>query len=170
MTQSLRELLPQGLRPELESIDGLNSTATNLSAVFRVTGQLGTVIGKRMLMPGFLFSTHPRAEFVSDEKRVAPIDLHYAEQVIDDTVYHLPAGFTVESTPQPAQLPWAGRAQLVVKTASGEGTIEIKHVFARGFVLLDAKEYPALRSYYQTMATADQQQLVLVQNSGATGN
>jgi hypothetical protein len=51
---------------------------------------------------------------------------------------------------------------MVVKTTPGAGSIEIKHVFARFFVLLDPKEYPALRDYYQKLAANDQQQLVLL--------
>ena len=50
-------------------------------------------------------------------------------------------------------------------THLGTGTFDIKHVFARVFVLLDAKEYPALRDYYQKVATSDQQQLVLTQGN-----
>jgi len=123
---------------------------------------LGTTTGKRLLLPGFFFSTGARPQFVAEEKRISAVDLHYAEQVIDDAVYHLPAGYTVESAPQPAQLPWEGHAQLVVKTTPGAGTIEIKHIFARAFILLDPKEYPALRDYYQKLAANDQQQLVLV--------
>ncbi|MGB7986219.1 MAG: hypothetical protein WCF54_13725, partial [Terracidiphilus sp.] len=103
-----------------------------------------------------------RPQFVAEEKRTAAVDLHYAEQVIDDAVFHLPAGYTVESAPQATQLPWEGHAQLIVKTTPGAGSIEIKHVFARAFMLLDPKEYPALRDYYQKLAATDQQQLVLV--------
>jgi hypothetical protein len=105
---------------------------------------------------------------VAEEKRESAVDLHYAEQVIDDVVYHLPAGFSVESAPPAAQLPWPDHAALVVKTTPGTGAFEIKHVFARAFVLLDAKEYPALREYYQKVATSDQQQMVLA--ASAAGN
>jgi hypothetical protein len=128
----------------------------------KVSGQLGTTTGKRLMLPGFFFSTGARPQFVAEEKRSSAVDLHYAEQVIDDVVYHLPAGYTVESAPQAASLPWEGHAQLVVKTTPGAGAIGIKHVFARGFVLLEAKDYPALREYYQKLAANDQQQLVLV--------
>ena len=89
--------------------------------------------------------------------------------MIDDAVFHLPAGYTVESAPQPVQLPWPDHAAMVVKTTPGAGTIEIKHIFARAFVLLDPKEYPALRDYYQKIAANDQQQLVLTA-AGAPGN
>lgn len=96
--------------------------------------------------------------------------MHYAEQVIDDVVYHLPAGFSVQSAPAAAQLPWPEHAALVVKTQASAGTIDIKHIYARAFVLLDPKEYPALRDYYQKVIASDQQQLVLSTESVPGGN
>ncbi len=160
-SESLQRLLPQGISANVAGFQGMDTSAGYLSATVRVSGQLGTATGKRLLLPGFFFSTVPPARFVAEEKREAAVDLHYAEQVIDDVVYHLPAGYGVESAPQPTQLPWPDHAALVVKTAPAAGSIDIKHIFARAFVLLDAKEYPALREYYQKIATNDQQQLVL---------
>ena len=169
--ESLRGLLPPGVSGEVAGFQGLDTSAGYLSAAVKVAGQLGNSTGKRLLVPAFFFSTGAHAQFVSEEKREAAVDLHYAEQVIDDAVYHLPAGFTVESAPQPAQLPWPDHATLVVKTAPGPGTIDIRHTFARFFVFLDPKEYPALRDYYQKIAASDQQQLVLAPAAaGAAGN
>ena len=108
----------------------------------KVSGQLGKVIEKRLLLPAFLFNPGTDTQVVSEGNREAPIDMRYTQQVIDDVVYHLPAGYTVESAPQPAQLPWPDHAALVIKTQTGPGTIDIKHIYARAFVLLDAKEYP----------------------------
>jgi hypothetical protein len=170
INESLRDVLPQGVTGEVGMIQGLETAEGYVSVSAKVSGQMGSSTGKRLLLPGFFFSTGAHPLFVAEEKRVAAVDLHYAEQVIDDAVYHLPAGFTVESAPQPVSLPWEGHAALVVKTAPGAGTIEIKHIFARGFVLLEAKEYPALREYYQKIAANDQQQLVLVKAAGAAGN
>jgi hypothetical protein len=48
--------------------------------------------------------------------------------------------------------------------------LEIKHIFARAFVLLDPKKYPALRDYYQKMAASDQQPLVLAPENSAADN
>lgn len=167
LVESLQNLLPKGIQSEIAGVQGLDTSAGFVSVTVKVSGPLGTVTGKRLLLPGFFFSTSASPRFVSEEKREEPIDLHFADQVIDDLVLHLPAGYAVESAPQPAQLPWPDHAALVVKTQPGPGTIDIKHIFARGFVLLEAKEYPALRDYYQKIATNDQQQLVLSPATGA---
>lgn len=164
--ESLHGLLPDGVVGEVIGFQGLGTSAGYLAAAVKVSGQLGTATGRRMLLPGFFFSTGAHTQFAAEEKRTAAVDLHFAEQVIDDAIYHLPAGYTVEGAPQPAQLPWPDHAALVVKTASGPGVIDIKHIFARAFVLLDPKEYPVLRDYYQKIAATDQQQLVLTAAAG----
>jgi len=162
LNESLRGLLPAGISGEVTNIKGLDTSAGYLTVDCKVSGQLGNATGKRLMLPGFFFSTGARTQFVSEEKREAAIDLHHTEQVIDDAVFHLPAGYTVESAPQPAQLAWPDHATLVVKTTPGAGTIDIRHTFARTFILLDPKEYSDLRSYFQKIAANDQQQLVLV--------
>jgi hypothetical protein len=168
--ESLRSLLPEGVTGEIDHFQGLDSYATSLLVVVKVSGPLGTTTGKRMLLPGFFFSTRAHGQFVSTEKREAAVDLHYAEQVIDDTVYHLPSGFSVESAPSAAQMAWPEHAALVVKTSPTPGTIDIKHIFARAFVLLEPKDYPALHDYYQKVSTTNQEQLVLASGGVATGN
>lgn len=161
----LEQILPQGLSSEIVSVQGLDTSAGFLAVTAKVNGPLGNVTAKRLTVPGFFFSTGAHPAFVQQETRTSPVDLHFEEQVIDDVVYHLPSGFSIEGAPQPAQLPWPEHAALVVKTQPGQGTIDIKHIFARAFVFLDPKEYPALRDYYQKVATTDQQQLVLTQGN-----
>ena len=168
--ESLRTILPSGLGGEVDKFGGMETSAGYLSAELKVAGQLGAVTGKRIFLPGFPFSIAAHPQFVAEVKRERPVDMHYAEQVIDDVVYHLPAGFSVQSAPAAAQLPWPEHAALVVKTQASAGTIDIKHIYARAFVLLDPKEYPALRDYYQKVIASDQQQLVLSTESVPGGN
>jgi transglutaminase-like putative cysteine protease len=165
----LRKLLPQGIAGDLDHFQALDTSATNLGAFVNVSGQLGTVTGKRVVVPAFFFNSDPRTQFVNETSRESAIDLHYAEQVIDDVVFHFPDGFTVEGAPPAEQLPWSNQAAVVVKTTSAPGTIEIKQIFARGFVMLDPKEYSSLLGFYRKLAAADQQQLILVKNAGAGG-
>jgi Domain of Unknown Function with PDB structure (DUF3857)/Transglutaminase-like superfamily len=165
----MRSLLPQGIAASVDQLEGLDTSNGYLSATMRVSGQLGSPTGKRMMVPAFFFSG-AHAQFASDEKRETAVDLKFAEQVIDSVVYRLPAGFSIQSAPAPVQIPWPERAALVVKTQTSPSTIEIKRIFARAFVLLDPKEYPALRDYYQKLATSDQQPLVLTTESASTGN
>lgn len=166
----LNKALPQGISGEIISMQGLDTSAGYVSVTAKVSGSLGSLGGKRLVLPAFFFSTGAHPLFVAEDHRDSPIDLHYAGQQIDDVIYRLPAGYVVESAPQPTQLPWPDHAVLVVKTQAGPGTIDIKHIFARAFVVLDPKEYPALREYYQKVAANDQQQVVLAPGGASAGN
>jgi hypothetical protein len=168
--ESMKRLLPQGIEPAFDRFEGLGTPQTNLLAVVKVSGQLASPTGKHLLVPAYFFSTGMHHQFVDEPTRAIPVDLHYTEQVIDDVIFHLPTGYTVESTPPPTQLPWPQHAALVTKSTSAPGVVDIKHIYARTFILLDAKEYPALRDFYQKLATTDQQQLVLSPSAGASGN
>jgi hypothetical protein len=168
--EAMRQLLPQGIEPAFDHFQGLDTPATSLLAVVKVSGPLATATGKRLLAPAFFFSTGAHKQFVDEPTRTIPVDLHYSEQIIDDVVYHLPAGVTVESAPPAAQLPWPQHAALITKTTTAPGVVDIKHIYARAFILLDAKEYPALREYYLKLAANDQQQIVLAPQAAASGN
>jgi hypothetical protein len=170
LDESLRQLLPAGVNGEISGIKGLDTAEGFLQATAKVAGQVGTVTGKRVLLPAFVFSSGAAQQFVSDPKREMPVDLRYAEQVIDDVIYRLPAGYAVESAPQQAQLPWPEHAALVVKVATTPNTVDVKHVYARAAVLVDSLEYPALHDYYSKLAENDRQQVVLTAGGTASGN
>ena len=93
------------------ALDDYNS---NLMAVLKVSGQLGSATGKRFFLPGMFFESHAKHPFVASDKREIPVDVHYPERLVDDVTYHLPEGFAVESAPQAATIPWASSAQLRV--------------------------------------------------------
>lgn len=161
LTETLHRLLPAGINPEIAAVKGIDTSDGFLQVTAKVTGALGTVTGKRVMLPAVLFSSQTQRAFVGEDKREAPVDLHYAEQVMDEVTYHLPAGYSVEGAPQSAQLPWPEHAVLALKVTTTPNSVDIKHIYARAFVLLDAKEYPSLHDYYAKLAASDQQQVVL---------
>jgi Domain of Unknown Function with PDB structure (DUF3857)/Transglutaminase-like superfamily len=169
LAASLPTLLPAGVTGSIGEIQSLDTSAGFLAVTIKVAGKLGLPNGKRLVLPAFFFSPGAESPF-SAEHRTTAVDMRYAEQEIDKTTYHLPTDMSVVNAPQPTQLPWPDHAALVVKTEPGKGTFEIKHIFARAFVLLDPKEYGALRDYYQKLAANDQQQLVLAPASDSAKN
>ena len=95
------------------------------------------------------------------------VDMHYGEKVTDQITYHLPPGLSVEGAPQDANNAWAGHAAYVVKTVPAPGQITIVRSFARAFTLAKPSEYQDLRGFYQKVAAADQQQLILTASAPA---
>jgi hypothetical protein len=159
--EQLRGLVPDGVEAELDHFTGLDDYHAKLVAFAIVSGNMGTQTGKRIILPGLFFESHARHPFVETEKRQTPVDMHYAETVRDDVKYHLPESLKVESAPADSSIPWAGHAVFGLKAVPGKDGITVARSLVRGFAILEAKDYSTLRDFYQKVATADQQQLVL---------
>jgi hypothetical protein len=96
--------------------------------------------------------------------------MHFAERVTDIVTYHLPDGMTVEGAPADAKVSWPNHALLLVKSTAKPGSLEIVHSEARAFSTAKPEEYGDLRGFYQKVAAADQEQLVLTAATGSKGN
>jgi len=168
--QWLSTIEPEGADARLDHFLALDDPNVNLVAIVKVKGNPGSATSKRLLLPGFFFATRGSHPFVDQEKRLSLVDMHYADQVTDQIVYHLPAGYTVEGTPQDAKTPWEGHAALIVKTKVEPTQVTIVRQLARAFTILKPEEYQDLRGFYQKVATSDQQQLVLTAAPAPKGN
>ncbi len=168
--ESIERIVPAGVHTEFDHFLGLDDGATVLMAIVKLSGNIGTATGKRVFLPGSFFATRSSSRFVTEEKRLSPVDMHYADMVTDQVTYHLPESFTVESSPQAQSVPWSGHAVLQEKFGVDKNTATMVRTFARAFTLVDPKDYPALHDFYQKVATADQQQLVLIASQVAKAN
>jgi len=159
--ETMREYLPDGVQADFDHFLGLEEYNSNLIATVKVSGNLGSVTGKRFFLPGLFFESHAKHPFVAVDKRTIPVDVKYARMETDDVVYYLPDGYTVESTPQTNNVSWANHALLKVKSDPTTKGVEVTRSLAYNYTFLDPKDYGDLHDFYQKVATADQQQLVL---------
>jgi hypothetical protein len=159
--QELEQAIPDGVDAHVDHFLGLDTPETNLIAVIKMKGTIGTPAGKRLLAPGFFFESRAKTPFVNQENRMEPVDMHYPERIIDQVTYHLPDGMTVEGAPQDSQEMWAGHALQVVKSQSSPGKFVIAYSVAHAFSTVKPEEYQDLRGFYQKVAAASQQQVVL---------
>jgi hypothetical protein len=157
-------------RPTSTNFQALDDPNQKLTAEIKVQGTLGTATSKRLLLPGLFFEARGSHPFVDQEKREEPVDMHYGEIVTDQMVYHLPSGLTVEAAPQESRVSWENHASFTIKARNDPGQITVARQLARGFTILKAEEYQDLRGFYQKVASADQQQLILTASAAAKGN
>jgi hypothetical protein len=165
--EEVRGIVPDGVEADFDHFLALEDYTSSLVGVLKVTGQLGSATGKRFFLPGMFFESRAAHPFVAVDHREIPVDVHYPERVVDDVTYHLPDGFAIESAPQAASIPWATSAQLRVASKTDKDTVEIARSLVYNFTIIDAKQYADLRDFYQKVATADQQQLVLTRAAQA---
>jgi transglutaminase-like putative cysteine protease len=165
--EELQGKVPDGVEAHVDHFLSMSDPYTNLMAVVNVTGSLGTATGKRLILPGFFFETRGSIPFVNEDKRMEPVDMHFGNRVTDDVTYHLPDGMTVEGAPQDTSIPWPGHALLVAKSVAQPGQITIGQTLSVAFTLAKPEEYQDLRGFYQKVAAADQEQLVLTASPAA---
>jgi len=168
--EALVPILPAGTEAHIDHFLSLDDIDADLMAVVKTTGTLGSSTGKRLILPGAFFETRAPHPFVDQEKRLEPVDMHYAERVDDDITYHLPPGMAVEGAPQDTKIPWENHAILTMKTTTDGSDVTVTRQLARGLTFAKPEEYQSLRAFYQKVAAADTQQLVLTTSSAPKGN
>jgi hypothetical protein len=164
---SIESLFPESVEAHVRLFTGLDNPDQDLSAIVNAKGNLGAATSRRMILPAFFFETRGRQPFVAQEKRTQPVDMRYGEFVADQVTYHLPDGFIVEGAPQDVNISWSNHAMLINQSASAPGQITIVRSLTRAFTFAKPDEYQDLRGFYQKVAAADQQQLVLTKSPAA---
>jgi hypothetical protein len=167
--EAMRDDLPDGVQAEFDHFQGLDDPTASLVAVINVSGSLGSITGKHFFLPGLFFESRGKHPFVASDKRITPVDVHYAKLVQDDVTYHLPPGFSIESALQPASTAWPDHALLKIASTTSGNDVKVTRSLAYNFTLLAPAEYPALHDFYQKVAAADQQQVVLTRTTTAAG-
>jgi len=166
--ESIKDEFPEGVQTDFAHFLSLDDPNVNLLAIVKVSGNLGTQTGKRFFLPGFFFDTRTKHPFMAQNKRETPVDVHYAKREADDVTYHLPSGITVESAPKVDGVTWPDHALLKYGSETKGSTVRILRNLAYNFTILEPKEYPSLHDFYQKVAAADQQQVVLTRATTAT--
>jgi Domain of Unknown Function with PDB structure (DUF3857)/Transglutaminase-like superfamily len=156
----LKTQIGSGLEAHVTRFNRLDDPSGELAAYASVTGSAGSVTGKRILLPASFFMTGEDRTFISQPNRQLPVDMHFAAQVKDGVLYHLPAGYTLEAALPPSSVPWPDHAVYQLKATSGANGVTVVDTLARAFTFVQPDEYPALRNFYQKVSAADQQQLV----------
>lgn len=153
--------LPDGVEAKLDHFLALDQYESNLMVVVNVKGVIGSATGKRVFLPAQLFEARAKHPFVAEAKRTVPVDVHFPESEVDQVTYTLPAGFTVESTLQPVTLPWAGHALLRAASKADGNKLTLVRVLVYNYTILEAQDYSDLRGFYEKVAKADSDQIVL---------
>jgi hypothetical protein len=167
--ESIRDDLPYGVEAAFDHFLGLDDAEVNLMAIVQISGSAAAATGKYFYLPGLFFVSRAKHPFVAQETRATPIDLHYPKMEKDGVVYHLPPGYHVESTPR-TDVAWPGFAVLKIASTVDGDAIHVNRIFARNFTLLAPDGYNNLHDFYQKLAGADQQQIVLTRAPAAKGN
>jgi hypothetical protein len=168
--ESIKNDLPDGVDATVDHLQGLEDYESNLMIFFNLSGKAGLVTGKHFFLPGLLFETRAKHPFVAQAKRATSIDVHFPTVETDNVVYHLPQGYKAESSPHTSNVEIPGLASLRITSVAKGDTLEVTRDFSRSFTVLAPQVYDRLHDFYLDVATADQQQVVLVRDAATKGN
>lgn len=115
--------------------------------------------GKRALFTVGLFGA-PEQHLFDHAERVHPVYFSFPFQRDDDVSVDLPLGWQISSLPKPQD----NTGHVIGYTMHAEndkGTLHLKRSLSLDILLLDQKYYAALRTFFQTVRTSDEAQVIL---------
>jgi hypothetical protein len=163
----VKETIPASIEVDLTNKPEWTSSAPTLVTEFtlKVPGWVSGA-GKRALCPVGLFSG-PEKHMYEHSARVHPLYFHFLFEKTDDVRIELPLGWLVSSIPQ-VQNNDAKVLAYSMKVENDKSALHLERHLRNGLTFLDQKYYGALRNFYQTVRSGDDQQIVLqpLGNSG----
>jgi hypothetical protein len=111
----------------------------------------------------------PEKHMFEHSTRVHPLYFHFQFEKADDVRVQLPLGWQVSSLPQ-AQSNDAKVIAYSIKVENDNGALHLERHLRCHLTLLEQKYYAALRSFYQSVRSGDDQQIVLQPLATSAGN
>jgi hypothetical protein len=156
----VREFIPVGIDVDLKNKPEWNSSSPTLVGEFEIRVQgWASQAGRRALIPVGLFGA-PEKHVFEHASRVHPIYFDFPTARIDDVTIELPLDWKVNSVP--AGHKDEGRVCSYNTTLENKnGTLHLTRDLNINVLVLETKYYGALRKFFQTVKTSDEQQIVV---------
>jgi uncharacterized protein DUF3857 len=160
LENKVKEYAAPGIEVELTNKPDLVSSAPSLVAEFHIKSPgWASITSKRAILPVGLFGFSQKHLFET-ARRTYPVYFEYPEAAIDEINVQMPVGWQVGSLPGTKTVDMKAAKYDLAVTGTGNN-VHIKRQLNINFVLMDQKFYPPLRSFFQTVRTGDEQQVVL---------
>ena len=169
LEDQIREYVPSGIDVELTNQPDWTHSSNPLVAEYdlKVPGWLSGA-GKRALLQVGLFSNSEKHIFEHSD-RVHPIYFTFPFRKVDDITIDLPLDWKVSNLPAP-QKSDGHVISYSLNVQNNNGTLHLQRQIDMNIILMEAKYYLPLRSFFQTVRSGDDQQIVLLPGSSAAQN
>ena len=159
-TATIQQQMPAGIEVKTDHFLGLTDWQTNLQAVLKVTGSMGTTTGKRLFLPATFFESNSQPIFAL-ANRIEPIDLNFPYSIQDSVTIELPPTFDIESLPKDTEFGFPQNTFYRAKFTREAGTMKTMRIMVVGNVVYKADEYSPLKDFYQKVNAKDKEPAVL---------
>jgi hypothetical protein len=165
----LKEWLPSGSSVDVTSIKSWedNTLPIRVEATAKIPN-FGTPAGRRMLVPVSPFQAAQAAAF-SSQRRVNDIYFSFPNEEIDDVNLQSPDSYKIETLPQAKPL-HPGPVSYEISVTSNGNSVEVKRHLVLGGMMFPVKSYPALRSFFNSVKSNDDAQVVFQHDESAKNN
>ncbi len=124
--------------------------------------------GKRMLVPVGIFASTEKGIFEHAD-RVHPVYFQFPFQKTDDIRIELPAGWSVSNLPAP-HTQGGPSISYSLKAEADKNTVHIRRTLQLNVLIMPTDQYPALRSFFQSVRTGDDLQVMVQPQVAAASN
>ncbi len=152
--------VPTGIDVKLTNMPDWNGPDSPLVAEYdlKVPGW-ATAAGRRLLFFVGLFGRGEKHTF-EHGARVHPLYFHFPYQHVDDVAIELPPGWQVSSTPK-ARTADQKFVRYTMATQEADGSLHLRRELMLNLLYVEAKYYPTLRDFFQTVRAGDEDQVVV---------
>ena len=161
LEDAIKGWLPSGSSFELTKLDNWDKT----DQPFHVEGNLnlssfGSPVGRRILIPATIFLA-PQTKAFQSAVRHNAIYFPFPNEEIDDFKFQAPAGYKIETVPASKTLK-PGAVLTYSISASQQGSVaEVQRHLVINALLIPIESYAAVRSFFNTVKSNDEVQIVL---------
>ena len=160
LEDDLKDWTAAGSDVELTSQPDWKSSSPSMVAVFtlKVPGWASEA-GRHSFLPIGLFGGGEKHLFEHLE-RIHPVYFQFPSQREDDVTIELPSGWKIVGLPAPQNKD--GKAVVyTAEAADDKGTLRLHRTVSMSLIVVDPKDYPKLRNFFQWVRTLDEQQVLL---------
>lgn len=165
----IKEWLPAGSSVDLTGIKNWedNTLPVHVEATVKIPN-FGTAAGHRMLVAASPFQA-ARASAFQSQLRVNPVYIPFPSEELDDVKLHSPAEYKIETVP-PAHQVNGGPVSYEISATLQDNSVEVKRHLVFGGMIYPVKSYPALRSFFNSVKSNDDIQIVFQSSQSAKNN
>ncbi len=169
LEDEVKEWLPPGAKAELKSAKGWESSDDPLQAEFTIAVPgYASSTGKRLLLPECLFQTRQKDAFKTQERKL-PVYFPFAFEEEDNVSISVPAGFALESIPQPQTVTIGYAAYESVSRLEGS-RLQVHRMLKVNGIFFSQEQYAEVRDFFNKVQSSDEQQAVLQAGSAHSQN
>jgi hypothetical protein len=163
----MEDNLPKTMQVKVGTIENLDNYEQPLHVQYVVSGNLGSVIGKRLVLPVEIFHTQSTATF-PNVKRTQAIYFHFPRFTQDAIRVNFPPGMTIEGSPAASRFMFLKEGLYLMNVTPAANNITIRRTYVFNDILVPLEEYPDLRNFYSQFEAKDQESIVLKQTATAS--